>query len=231
MGDISVIARRLSGRYVQHGWSGNGGYFKAVGARLLEWYDTPEMVEYLFGLGQLKHLWEPHSEEYMGSEICTVPDGMPHWVSPSEHSIFSKIAFIDYGYFYDADHTWYYVHPGPFRIKLPLALVEENLDDRSFEFSFLRQVEHLVLDEMFSGRYAQCLATSGLSPDELQKIQGTLAQDEHPLYQLWDRYRSVFQCFDDWILVRADGSGKNIGDIILQARGDSHRETIFWNRP
>lgn len=116
-------------------------------------------------------------------------------------------------------------------VKLPLALVEENLDDRSFEFSFLRQVEHLVLDEMFGGRYAQCLATSGLSPDELQKIQGTLAQDEQPLYQLWDRYRSVFQCFDDWILVRADGSGKNIGDIILHARGDSHRETIFWNRP
>jgi len=31
MGDISIIARRLSDRYVQYGWSGNGGYFKTVG--------------------------------------------------------------------------------------------------------------------------------------------------------------------------------------------------------
>ena len=27
MGDVSIIARRLSPVYVQHGWSGNGGYF------------------------------------------------------------------------------------------------------------------------------------------------------------------------------------------------------------
>lgn len=62
MGDISIIARRLSDKHVQYGWSGNGGYFSTVEVRLLAWYDTPEMVEYLFGLGQLRHLWEPHSE-------------------------------------------------------------------------------------------------------------------------------------------------------------------------
>lgn len=58
MGDISVIARRLSDKYVQYGWCGNGGYLRTVGARLLAWYDTPDMVEYLFGLGQLQHLME-----------------------------------------------------------------------------------------------------------------------------------------------------------------------------
>lgn len=228
MGDISVIARRLSDRYVQHGWSGNGGYFKTVGARLLEWYDTPDMVEYLFGLGQLKHLWEPHSEEYESSPIRTVPDGMPHWVSTSERWIFSKIAFIDHGYFYDSDQTWYYVNPGPFRLKLPLTLVAENLDGRSFEYAFLEQVEHLVLDEMFSGRYAQCLSRSGLDPEELRKIREALAQENWPLYQLWDCYKPVCQCFDDWILIRPDESGKNVGDIILRAQENPRTETIFW---
>lgn len=38
MGDVSIIARRLADGYVQYGWSGNGGYFKSVGARLLLWY-------------------------------------------------------------------------------------------------------------------------------------------------------------------------------------------------
>lgn len=35
MGDISIIARRLKDGHVQYGWSGNGGYFKMVGIRLL----------------------------------------------------------------------------------------------------------------------------------------------------------------------------------------------------
>lgn len=40
------------GWYVQYGWSGNGGYFRVVGLRLLVWYKAPEDVEYLFRLGQ-----------------------------------------------------------------------------------------------------------------------------------------------------------------------------------
>ena len=50
MGDISIIARRLSDGHVQYGWSGNGGYFRNTGARLLTWYQDPEDVEYLFEL-------------------------------------------------------------------------------------------------------------------------------------------------------------------------------------
>lgn len=52
MGDTSVMARRLADGHVQYGWSGNGGYFRVVGLRLLVWYKAPEDVEYLFRLGQ-----------------------------------------------------------------------------------------------------------------------------------------------------------------------------------
>lgn len=227
MGDISIIARRLSDGFVQHGWSGNGGYFKTVGARLLRWYDSPEMVEYLFGLGQLRNLWEPRSEE--GPALYrTFPTGMPHWVSQSERSIFSNIAFIDYGYFYDADHVWYYVAPGPFRIKLPMTLVEENLDEELFEFSFLKKLERLVLDEIFSGNYAECLERSGYGQEALQKAREELSDGDSPLYALWDRHRRIFDCFDDWVVVRPDKAGTHIGEIVLRPRGETHVETVFW---
>lgn len=42
MGDISIIARRMKDGHIQYGWSGNGGYFRSVGVKLLAWYDTYE---------------------------------------------------------------------------------------------------------------------------------------------------------------------------------------------
>ena len=54
MGDTSIIARRLRDGHVQYEFSGNGGYFKNVGFRLALWYQEPDDVEYLFGLGQTK---------------------------------------------------------------------------------------------------------------------------------------------------------------------------------
>ena len=62
MGDISIIARRLEDGHVQYGWSGNGGYYKVVGVRLLLWYLEPEDVEYLFGLGQTALIGKRGSE-------------------------------------------------------------------------------------------------------------------------------------------------------------------------
>ena len=45
MGDVSIIARRLEGgTCVQYGWSGNGGYYRNVGDRLLAYYNDPEKV-------------------------------------------------------------------------------------------------------------------------------------------------------------------------------------------
>ena len=42
--------------------------------------------------------------------------------------------------------------------------------------------------------------------------------------------RSVFDCFDDWVLIRPDESGKNIGEIILRPKEEQHTETIFWQQ-
>ena len=120
MGDISVIARRLKDGHVQHGWSGNGGYYGMVGARLLEWYTEPEQVEYLFGLGQMGLIGAPGSEHggYSFFETHSLKN-MPHYLGCCENDIFSKIAFIDYAYLYDRDDKWYYIAPRAFKIKIP----------------------------------------------------------------------------------------------------------------
>lgn len=145
MGDISIIARRLEDGHVQYGWSGNGGYYKVVGVRLLLWYLEPEDVEYLFGLGQTALIGKRGSE-YGGYRWIETHDltGEPFWLDYSERSIFSRIVFIDYGYFYDLDHKWYYIIPGPFRIKMPLELIDQNVDERNFEFDFCIKVQLII---------------------------------------------------------------------------------------
>lgn len=110
MGDVSIIARRMNDKTVQYGWSGNGGYFKMVGERLLGWYDNTEMIDYLFGLGQLGLLGKPGSEN--GGEswfFSNIPLDRPHWNGTSERDIFSRIAFVDFAYLYDLDNQWYYI--------------------------------------------------------------------------------------------------------------------------
>ena len=110
MGNISIMARRFSDGHVQYGWSGNGGYFSFTGAHLLQWYQNSDAVEYLFGLGQTACVGRVGSENGGCSIMETnAPTGRPFWLGNTEREIFSKINWIDYGYFYDLDHKWYYI--------------------------------------------------------------------------------------------------------------------------
>ena len=92
MGDTSVMARRLADGHVQYGWSGNGGYFRVVGLRLLVWYKAPEDVEYLFRLGQTSFIGKKGSEKggfgWMETHSLT---GEPCWLDQTERMIFSKM--------------------------------------------------------------------------------------------------------------------------------------------
>lgn len=234
MGDVSIIARRLSDKYIQYGWSGNGGYFRNTGNTLLCCYDDPNSVEYLFGLGQVSSLWEPHSEE-TGRVFRTRPTGKAHWVGDSERWMFSKIAFIDYGYFYDSDNTWYYVMPGPFRIKMPLALVAQNLSEESgYEFEFLTDVEHMVIDQIVNHWYKTdegfraYLLKKGYDEARIKELAERLAAEKHPVYRLFDWYKPIFEYFDDWIVVRATEGCREVKEIIMRKKERPHVETVFW---
>lgn len=194
MGDTSVIARRLKDGHVQYGWSGNGGYCANTGLRLLAWYNDPGQVEYLFGLGQVGGLGAPGSEH---SQVFARnrPTGTPHWLGASETEIFSRIAFVDYGYFYDTDHRWYYICPGRLCVKLPLEMVAAHLEDGAWgpqEFTFLRQVQLRIVKEITGtlyqtdGSFREHAENLGYTEDVMHDIaseaEKKFAEGHNPLY-------------------------------------------------
>ena len=229
MGDISIIARRLSPELVQYGWSGNGGNFSFVGSLLLEEYNTPELVKYLFGLGQLSQLYLPHSEETTFWPR-TIPTGKPHWVDDTERKIFSRIAFIDYGYFYDSDGKWYYVVPGPFRIKMPLELVGNHLDN-GYEFDYIdHDIESLVMKKVLEIYSTDRPLQEKLSSDGIstKAVVADCLANNRPVYHFFEKYNSLFKMLDNWVLVRTNQDNTDVTDVVVKVKGDQHVETINW---
>lgn len=232
MGGISIIARRLENGYVQYGWSGNGGNCKTLGARLLEWYCSPDLVEYLFGLGEAAWIGVPHSEHggygFMNTHCLT---GNSHTLGKSEREIFSKIAYIDYGYFYDLDNKWYYVVPGPFRIKYPLELVANNLNQDFYEFDFLRESAYKLIKYIFHEYLSNDKELQELIHTHnynLDMILNELLSEQFPLRKLFDNYRSIYAYFDDWVVIESDHSYSNITGFKIRKKEVEHIETNEW---
>ena len=229
MGDISIMARRLKDGRVQYGWSGNGGHFSNVGARLLAWYDDPDKIDYLFSLGRLSLIGKPGSE-HGGYPILLShhPEGTRHWFGKSERAIFSRIAFIDYGYFYDWDETWYYIDPGPIRIKIPLMYIGEHLDKENREFEELRNIgEKLAL---------RMIEEPGLTPImkrynvTIEELRNKILQVKNPIHDVfYDQYRKIYKYFDDWAVVKTDNEYKCITEFLIKPKQKGKRiETIDW---
>lgn len=109
------------------------------------------MVGYLFSLGELGIIGHTGSENggyplYLTHEIRNYH----HWLGHTEREIFTRIAFIDYGYFYDLDDQWYYdqwyyIVPGPFRIKISLMHIYYATNEgEEREFNYLQEIEHKI---------------------------------------------------------------------------------------
>ncbi|MGN0247259.1 MAG: hypothetical protein ACI4DK_15010 [Lachnospiraceae bacterium] len=233
MGDVSIIARRLPEGYVQYGWSGNGGYFCNTGGRLLDWYQNPKDVEYLFKLGQTSLIGRVGSENggYGWYETHRLT-GEAFWLAKTERKIFSKIAFVDYGYFYDLDNRWYYIIPGPFRVKIPLEMIANNTDDRGYEFDYLNKIQARIARFIFNEyKETDSLFNNFLKEKgyDAEKILNEIIQNGNDaLYELFDRYRAIHNYFDDWILIKANSDCTKIKDIIIHKKNDIHIETYLW---
>lgn len=61
------------------------------------------------------------------------------------------------------------------------------------------------------------------------KIAEALDAVDHPAYKLFDKYESVFDYFDDWVVVRATEDGYVVREIVLKKKGKPHLETVFWD--
>lgn len=253
MGDVSIIARRLKDGHVQFGWSGNGGYYKTVGWAIEKWYTTPEMVEYLFGLGQLELLVNPLTDKDQHPWYHTTPAGEPHYLGTCEDDIFSKIMFVDYAYFYDTDGHWYYICPGFFRLKLRLDDVRNYLEQsgKEMEFDYLHTIWGYIIREILTtwyqgnpdfNRFAQ---RHGLDDEktrallkDLDKLlyraerNGDIDEDVfHELAQFafsfHNGFRSICDYFDKWVVMEpAEETG--YGKLLIRKKENPRKETIDW---
>lgn len=239
MGDVSVIARRLSDKYVQYGWSGNGGVFSSVGTMLWEDYNSPDMVEYLFSLGQLRSLWSPGSENssYL---FRTEPAGRPHWVGTSELDIYSKIAFVDHAYFYDSDHQWYYIVPTVMWAKAPISLIVEHLTERGDILPEFRiALEMAVFDAVHSyyrndEQFHTYVVRLGYNDDHMDQLRQDIKNSGDELFyynnrELLETLKNLYRYFALWAVVKEDESGQEIGRVILKSKSEPYVETIFWS--
>lgn len=248
MGDVSIIARRLEDGHVQFGWSGNGGYFWTVGAFLLADYNSPEMVEYLFGLGQLSRIWHPQSE-LTSDEFRTRPTGRPHYLTDSEDKIFRQIHFVDYAYFYDLDQKWYYIHPGIFTFKIDLEAIWRYMQKTGgqFENKYIERIEGFIIKEIFENQYWKDLefqryANERGIDDEtatqtVKKLESILypnneeEEDEDALFNfLYDFVRDgkrIPDYFDSWVVVEPDDD-MGVSKILMRKREEKHLETNQW---
>ena len=238
MGDVSVIARRLSDKYVQYGWCGNGGVFSSIGIRLWEDYNSPDMVEYLFSLGQLRSLWSPGSENssYL---FRTEPTGRPHWVGTSELDIYSKIAFVDHSYFYDGDHQWYYIVPTVMWTKVPISLLVAHLNERGDICpEFRLALETTVFDAVRSHyhndeRFQAYVARLGYDDNRMDQLGQEIKNSGDKLFYFNNceplkTLKNLYRYFDLWAVAKEDESGRGIGRVLLRAKSEPYIETIFW---
>ena len=237
MGSPGVIARRLSDGRVEYGYAGLGGYYRFMGMRLLGLYNTPKMVDYLFGLGELRQLGLPYSES--GKEhilLKNILDGHPHRVGQSEENIWNRIAFVQTAYFYENDGHWYHVEPGIFRIKIPLEHIRcVSQDGENDEFEYIEQMQvgilkyilgdYLSEDPMFVQHLGNCGVTTSQIMETLFAKSGDV---DDPLRKFWRGFRSVAEYFDPWIVVQTEDEYRSVCRYKLRRRTEKHVETCDW---
>lgn len=250
MGESSIIARRLPDGHVQFGWSGEGGNFQHVGRKLLDWYNTPDMVAYLFSLGQMERLVNPLADGDQYRQRTTVPAGEPYFIGTSENDLFSKVMFVSFAYFFDTDDRWYYIQPGSFRIKVPLREVSEYLElaGKEMEFDLFRKIKAQILRTIADGWYLNdeefhVLADrNGFDRERALRLYekilytGDMSQNDED-YRYWQFPSQYFEenqwlfCFlDRWGVVKAVGDGTAPGEMMMRKRREPRAETIDWGK-
>ena len=138
-------------------------------------------------------------------ETCALTDE-GFWLDRTERCIFSKIAFIDYGYFYD-------------------------LDEQEYEFTYRREIEDKVMRYILTGfaqenpsfrDYVELNNSSLTSITEGIRKEGRLS-----MCSFFNRYEKIFQYFDDWVLIKTDADDIEVTDIIVKKKEETHIETCI----
>ena len=250
MEESSIIARRLPDGHVQFGWSREGGNFQHVGRKLLDLYNTPDLVEYLFSLGQMERLANPLTDGNQYRQRTMMPAGKPYFIGTSENDIFSKVMFLSFAYFFDTDGRWYYIQPGSFRIKVPLREVSEYLEltGKEMEFDLFRRVKAQILRTIADGWYLndeefhELADRDGFDRERALRLYekilytGDLSQNDED-YRYWrfpsqyfEENQWLFHFLDRWVVVKDVGDVTAPGKMMMRKRREPRVETIDWGK-
>lgn len=152
---------------------------------------------------------------------------------------------MDVGFFYDLDNQWYYVFPGPFRLKIPMHLMVACVDTTRYgyvERDFLYEVDRLLM-ETIRRRYEEdedgrtYLAGRGYDRDKFTESMGAVLrlEEAQPCQSradlLRERHPVIYGYFDNWAVVRPNQEWSAIQDILLRKKEDKHLETLYWEGP
>ncbi len=232
MGTPGYIVRRLSPEYIQYGYCGQSGYYSISGERLLEWYNDPDIMDYLFGLGQLSLIGKPGSER--GGEpfmYSNIPTGEPHYVGRDETDPFHNY-FMDYCYFFDNDNTWYCILPRGFLIKVPLRYIANHADEEGMtqdvEHELGKSAAEYILREFIpQDKELSDLIAAHEKPYE-ETAQAILA-DAYPLTRLNKVYYDLYKVLDPFIVMKTDEENMQITRILMKKKQSGKRiQTIDW---
>ena len=241
MGDVSIIARRMADGRIEYGWAGNGGTLDIMGDILCTYYDTPELVDYLFGLGQMELIAAPHSEDG-GCWYRNRPTGAPHWIVQSEDEIFDRILFIDYVYFYEvAEQKWYFIYPRVFSVKVPLSWCVDYMQSYTPEGKSTDQHQCLCkishdaafrVCELYEddAQFRLYCTRRGITEQRVRELMDTIdghyANDDDTLFRIKDNnvFAAMCRYFDDWMVY-----DQTTGKYKTHCKTDQHIETINWD--
>ena len=245
MSTFCVIARRLeSGTRVQYGSGGIGGCFREAGVKIMEWYDKPEMVEYLFDLGQLKYLGIPGREScsakrlddwYYKHEMTEIP----HWLGRSEEEIFSRGYFSEYAYFYDLDNRWYFVINSLFCIKIPLAYMYKHMEEIEDDFREERKIKTKIAEHLL-GEYYEAdkefhVFFEKTYPRGIESLKKAFSEESYyrsPPFWGDKEFRKTCEYFDHWVVIKTNDDDTAIREIIIKKKqnntSEKRIETIYW---
>lgn len=221
MGDTSVIARRLKDGTAEFGRSGDGGYFRNTGSRLLRCYQEPEAVDYLFGLGQTMQIGAVGSvHDQKDLENSNPPTGERFLEAVTEQAIFDEFPLVGHVYLYDLDNEWYYVANGSFKIKIPLRFLEGKIESKVID-----AVSLLICKYMFTEYRDKDNPFSELLDLEDCKLGSISARN--PIGYLRNNYYTVCDYFDKWVAIRCDSDYKSATGILMRKKTKDHEETYL----
>ena len=253
MSTHAAIAYRISPDLIQYGNILSDGGLYYVGWVLEYYYSKPELVKYLFSLGQLDILGAPHTEKNPSlfdsktHTFCTrVIDGeyTPHKKCKKENEIHPDY-IADYFYIYENDE-WFYIKPGAVMQKIPLlyALVRStylkefpkkrpNIRNKhdpdicvnyEMDMAFLKTLLHDY--PKTDSTFKEMLDSSGL---DIKQTISKFSKEDFPLNRFYDSHKDLINYFDRWCVYGWEEKEKPISKVHLRKATKEHVETCLWN--